>query len=137
MLVLVGCGKQKAATPCAAADLYVGGYSRLRLAYARTLAPDAAIRILSAKHGLLALDAVVAPYDLRVGDPGAIDGTRLKAQAAATGLLGALRVVVLAGEDYVALARRAWPHAQPGLPRVGMGAQQRWLKARLTPSTGR
>ncbi|MFI5300420.1 MAG: DUF6884 domain-containing protein, partial [Polyangiales bacterium] len=61
-IVLVGCGKSKASEPCPARDLYVGNLFRASLAYAEALAADA-VFIVSARHYLLPLDRVIAPYD--------------------------------------------------------------------------
>ena len=61
-IVLIACSKDKARVPCAVQDLYVSPLFRRSLAYARKLEPDA-IYILSAKHWLLDLADVVAPYN--------------------------------------------------------------------------
>lgn len=61
-IVLIACASKKTAIPRRARDLYLSTLFQKSLAYADSLEPDA-IYILSAKHGLLAQDEVVAPYD--------------------------------------------------------------------------
>jgi hypothetical protein len=63
VIVLIACSSTIAVAPCAAQDIYVSPLFRLSLAYAKKLKPDATY-ILSALHGLLALDTVIAPYNL-------------------------------------------------------------------------
>jgi hypothetical protein len=62
-LVIIGCGAQKRDYKCAASKLYTGGLFVAALSYARSIARDEDIRILSAKHGLLELDTPVEPYN--------------------------------------------------------------------------
>jgi hypothetical protein len=61
-IVLISCVSKKLLHPAKAQDLYTSPLFRLNLEYARKLKPDA-IYILSAKHGLLALNSEIAPYD--------------------------------------------------------------------------
>ena len=67
-IVLIGCGKTKAAQPCEAWQMYKGQLFTKSLAYARTLTDDANIFILSAKHHLLPLRARIEPYDETLND---------------------------------------------------------------------
>jgi hypothetical protein len=71
----VGCGKRKAATRSRAAELYTGSLFRdhLRLATRLARGVDGAVVILSAKHGVLDLDTLVEPYDVKFSglEPGA------------------------------------------------------------------
>ncbi len=71
-LVVVPCGAVKSAVASPAGEMYRSGYHRLGLKAARALTSPESIRILSALHGLLALDRMVEPYDLRMGSPGSI-----------------------------------------------------------------
>jgi hypothetical protein len=83
---LVPCGAAKAAAPAPAAELYVSSTFRLVLAAALAQAAcedEARVWIVSAKHGLVALDQTLAPYDVRMGDVKAIDATELAWQIAA------------------------------------------------------
>ena len=59
-LVLISCASKERATRAKSAELYISTLFELNLQYARKLKPDA-IFILSAKHGLLALDDKIEP----------------------------------------------------------------------------
>jgi hypothetical protein len=63
-LVLVGCVKQKLDRPAPAQDLYTSALFRKARAYAE--ASGAPWFVLSAKHGLVAPETVLDPYDLRL-----------------------------------------------------------------------
>jgi hypothetical protein len=65
-IVLVGCVKEKRSVPAAAKDLYVSLLFRKGRAHAE--ASGAAWFILSAQHGLVAPNEVLAPYDLRLSE---------------------------------------------------------------------
>jgi len=60
-VVLISCVKQKQPGKARARDLYSSPLFRKHLAYAELLAPDA-IYILSARYGLVPLDAEIEPY---------------------------------------------------------------------------
>ncbi len=61
-IVLIPCGSKKLALSAKAKDLYTGELFKRNLEYAYKLKPYT-IYILSAKHGLLALEQVIAPYE--------------------------------------------------------------------------
>lgn len=122
------CGATKAAVPRPAGQLYTGGYHRLTLRAAHALTTSDNIRIVSGRHGLLPLDQVIAPYDLRLGQPGSISADHLEDQADQQGLLGHPNVVILAGRDYTRLSQQVWPHARTPLAGTrGIGEQQHRL----------
>ena len=134
-LVVVACGSAKHAAPAPAGELYTGSYHRACRAAAVRLTTPQRIRILSAACGLLPLDAVVTPYDVRAGAPGAVDGARLRLQAQRHSLVDEPWVVVLGGSAYAALAREVWPHAVWPLSGTrGIGDQLARL-ARIARST--
>lgn len=127
MIVVVPCGERKLSRPAPARDLYIGPYHRACLRAARRLAPDGRIFILSAKHGLLGLGDVIAPYKLRMGDPGCISASAVREQAARRGLVG-VRVLALGGRDYTAVCRAVWPDCLTPLEGVGtLGRQIAYL----------
>ncbi|WP_241665907.1 YaaA family protein [Prescottella subtropica] len=131
-LVIVPCGATKLSTPepVPAGQLYTGTYHRLGLRAAAALTDPSSTRILSALHGLLPLDRPVTPYNLRLGQPGAITTDTLRAQAAEQNLLEHPDVVLFGGRDYVDLAHRIWPHARTPLAGTrGIGEQQQRLAA--------
>lgn len=123
-VVIVGCGRAKAAHPATAGELYTGSYhAACRRAAAARAGADGTILILSAKHGLLALDERVEPYELRMGQAGSVTADQVRQQAAARGLLDA-QVTVLAGRAYARLVAQVWPHAvQPLAGTRGIGEQ--------------
>lgn len=84
---------------------------------AHTLTEAHLIRIVSARHGLLPLDRVVAPYETRMTDPEAITAAELRAQADEQDLTDRTSVIVLAGIAYTSAALAVWPHAE--LPLAG------------------
>lgn len=77
--VIIPCGGAKRDEVCLAVDLYVGSMFVDALATARTLVDDDHILILSAQHGLMALDTLVAPYDLKMGQPGSVEAIEVAA----------------------------------------------------------
>jgi hypothetical protein len=123
-LIIVGCGRTKAPTPTLAGALYTGSYhAACRRAAAALARQDDTVMILSAKHGLLDLDEHVAPYELTLGQPGAVTADQVRQQATERGLLMA-PVTVLAGRAYARLVTEVWPGAaQPLAGTRGIGEQ--------------
>lgn len=127
--VIVGCGSRKQNLPVPAGDMYVGSYHRLARRAAAALTGSDQILILSARYGLVHLDDLIEPYDLRVGHPGSIGAAELAEQAAAKGLT--------AGSAYTNLARSVWPELAAPLANCrGIGEQQAVL-ARIAGGAGR
>lgn len=127
-LVVVPCGAVKSAVASPAGEMYRSGYHRLGLKAARALTSPESIRILSALHGLLALDRMVEPYDLRMGSPGSITADALEAQAIDQGLFDHRNVVVLGGRSYTRIAQSVWPNCRTPLAGTrGIGDQQHRL----------
>lgn len=63
-VLIVGCGARKLPHPAPAADLYTGPLFRAARAYAD--AQGAPWWVVSARHGLVRPDRVLAPYDQRL-----------------------------------------------------------------------
>ncbi|WP_241665975.1 DUF6884 domain-containing protein [Prescottella subtropica] len=129
-LVIVPCGAAKVPTtqPVRASHLYTGTYHRLGLRAAAALTNTESTRILSGKHGLLRLDEPVAPYDLRLGQPGAVTADDVIRQARTQGILDRPHVIALGGRDYTRLVLQVWPHATTPLAGSrGIGEQQQRL----------
>jgi hypothetical protein len=125
-IVVVGCGARKATHPTTAGELYTGSYHRAAQRAALALAPRERVLILSARYGLLGLDDQVEPYQLRLGQPGAVRADDVRAQAARRGLL-ARPVVALCGAAYAALLGEVWPEV--ATPLAGVGGLGRQLQA--------
>lgn len=130
-IVIVGCGAAKRPDPAPASSLYTGQHYRLAMAAALAIAPRDRVFILSAKYGLVTLDQTISPYDLTIGDPGAVTGDEVALQAASLGVLGC-RVVVLASVRYADIARIAWGERFVTAPLAGQGiGRQRGTLARI------
>jgi|GWRWMinimDraft_1066009.scaffolds.fasta_scaffold00283_6 hypothetical protein len=115
MLIVVGCGRTKAAGACPAADLYTGCLFRAARQYVE--AQGAPWAILSALHGLIWPLARIAPYDLsmheRLRQP-PVELARYQADVRAQlglalAITGATRIEVHAGLPYVELLRSLSP----------------------------
>ncbi len=78
-LVVIPCAAAKVDHPAPAAELYASDNFAHMLRAAQATAADmgdAKVMILSAEHGLVELDQVLAPYDTKMGQRGCI-GTEL------------------------------------------------------------
>lgn len=114
IIALIACASRKQDAPCRAAELYAPStLFSLSYAYARTL--TGRIYILSAKHGLVPEDAVIAPYDETLNDLPA-EGRR----AWAEGVLAQLgQVCDLRRDQFIILAgRNYYEYLLPGLANV-------------------
>ena len=80
-IVVIPCGGAKLTHPAPAAELYTGSMFQDALRTARMLTSDSDIFILSARYGLVTLDQILEPYDIKMGDAGSIhvDDVRLQA----------------------------------------------------------
>lgn len=131
-IALIGCGKQKAATTCAARAMYRSQQASLRWA----LLHCDRVLVLSAKHGLVGLDDVLEPYDETLprakADREAL-GSRVGAQiVAAVGEVDAT-LVCLAGEKYadaISFDKPEWEyHWEEPLRGMEIGQRLAWFKA--------
>lgn len=139
-VALVGCASAKLSRPAPARDLYTSPLFRKASAYAEATCDR--WFILSAKHGLLAPDEVVEPYDVKLGrshrDPAKdappiwswADRVADQLRAALSDAPG-VRLMLLAGAQYATVARRVdWPCDEP-LQGLGIGERLAWLNAAL------
>jgi cytoplasmic iron level regulating protein YaaA (DUF328/UPF0246 family) len=132
MLVIISCVNSKENSARPAHKLYKGQYFKMSLAYALTLTDATNIRILSSKYGLLPLDKIINPYQLRITEPDAISDAVLKQQAVEQGLLNEGNVIVLAGKNYADKILKIWGHAQLPLKGVGgYGHQISFMKKKV------
>jgi len=132
MLLVIPCGEKKAPEPTRARDLYLGSMFKMALRAAEALQKrnGGRVLILSGLHGLVELDAILAPYEQRMGRPGCISPEALAAQAQAYAD-EAEEVVVLAGKDYALPAKAIWPRAQTPLLGLGGIGYQRQALSRM------
>lgn len=105
-LIVIPCGAAKLPHAAPAGDLYTGAQHVLTRQAADTLAAATGGRvvILSARHGLLDLHDVIAPYDLKLGDVGSITAATVTAQLAT---IAPARIVALLPKAYAGLLRVA------------------------------
>jgi hypothetical protein len=123
VIAVIPCGKAKRPTPMPAGDLYVGPYFRACRDYALSILPRRAVYVLSAKYGLLTLDDRIAPYELTLGQPGAVTVQRLRNQARSRGLL-LQQAILVCGGHYADYCAQVWPsHLRPLARRGGLGVQ--------------
>lgn len=108
--------------------MYTGSYHKACLRWALTNTDADRVYILSAKYGLLALQDVIEPYELVMGQPGSVTAS-IVAQQARDRKLSATDVIGIGGSKYVTVIRAVWPKADTPLDRVGgIGKQLQWLK---------
>lgn len=108
--------------------MYTGSYHKACLRWALTNTDTDRVYILSAKYGLLALQDVIEPYELMMGQPGSVAASTVAQQARDRGLSMA-DVIGIGGSKYMAVIRAVWPHADTPLDHAGgMGKQLQWLK---------
>lgn len=134
-LVVIACSKAKHSQATAAGNMYLGQLHSMARKAADTLTVDGGtILILSARHGFLPLTRIIAPYDHRWTDPGAVTSDELRAQAAALGLESPAEVILLTPGDYTRRALAVWPRAHTPLAHLGVGRQRGRLAAIRTNS---
>ncbi len=136
-IFLISCTKTKAPAACAAGDLYQSDWFRKARAYVE--AKGGRWFILSAEHGLVDPEAIVAPYETtlcRMRKPARRAwAVRVYDQLLEHGLTCSGPVVILAGELYRENLER-WLNSGGRNPRcsvpmrgLGLGQQKAWLAA--------
>ena len=130
-IILISCASRKADRISKARDLYSSALFRLNLAYAEQLRPDA-IYILSAKHGLLALDDKITPYNETLNDMSTAQirvwADRVHRQLQAVTNVAADRFIFLAGVNYREYLAPRLPHHEVPLRGLPIGKQVQRLK---------
>jgi hypothetical protein len=136
-VVLVACAGTKAPRPALAKDLYVSALFLKSRSYAERV--GSRWFILSAKHGLLGPDELVAPYDVTLKDLSRAERRawaervfeRLRAE-----LNGGEHLVFLAGtayrQDLADLLTRAGHSYEAPLEGLHIGEQLQWLTRELS-----
>lgn len=107
---VIPCGGAKLDRPAPARELYVGQMFRHTLDNVERLAAideaegrgPARVLILSARYGLIELDQVIEPYDLRMEQRGSVSADTITAQAAALGIDWGAQVYGLLPRPYLA-----------------------------------
>ena len=133
MIVIVPCGDIKASHTTTAENMYIGKYHKFAMRYARHVAPRENIYILSAKHGLMMLDKVIEPYNLKMGDLGSIGAYTIRQQAIQFNILNE-SVIALGGKKYSLMVKHVWPSAQTPLIGLSMTKHYTWFYEQIQRS---
>ena len=102
---VIPCGATKLGKAAPAAEFYTGSMFKDALDTARQHFSDDKIFVVSAKHGLVSLDQVLEPYDLKLGSPGSIEWNDISVQLTDLGITG--KVLSLLPKDYFRLFERS------------------------------
>lgn len=109
-VALVSCGKSKASEPRPARELYTGGLFRASYEWATRHADR--VFILSAKHGLVEPEQVIAPYDHKLSEKSKKErqawGERVVSSLFGKVRAKKMRIIVLAGQEYADALPLAW-----------------------------
>ena len=88
--VIIPCGNTKLSTAAPASEFYTGSMFQDSLRTARKLFSDDRIYVMSAKHGIVPLDRVLEPYDVKLGMEGSIDARTLADSLDEAGIEGTI-----------------------------------------------
>jgi hypothetical protein len=133
---LVGCSGSKLKEPAPVRQLYTSQLFRSALALAERR--HDVVYVISAKHELVAIDQVVAPYDLTMADVAkewrAVWGVRVWGSIQSRHPRADHHIFIYAGKDYARPIRRAAFHRatfyEP-LARMQVGQRLKWLREQL------
>ena len=125
-LYLIACSAAKLGHAAPAAQLYTGQAFRLAMAAAERAGAD--VIILSALHGAVFPNLLIAPYDLSLSTMAADDRRQWAANVRhALSEYHGRQITVLAGKHYAA-AVEGWPNVSRPLAGLGIGQQLAALK---------
>lgn len=136
MIVMISCCKSKRedGREHPAAELYTSPLFRKSLEYARRISQDKDIYILSAKYGLLPLDARVRSYDVTLNRMGERDrkawAERVVDQMTSKGIIEE-PITILAGDVYTKDLLPYLPNAKVPLKGMGLGMRLKALTEAL------
>ena len=135
-IALVGCSGPKLKEPAPARQLYTSQLFRATLALAERR--HDVVYVISAKHELVALDQVIAPYDLIMADVAkgwrAIWGVRVWDSVQHRHQRVDRQVFIYAGKDYARPIQMAGLHRatfHEPLAKMQLGQRLQWLKQQL------
>lgn len=136
-IVLISCGAKKAEKETKAKDLYISPLFKKSLAYAKTLTTTDNIYILSAKHHLLPLDKVIAPYDVSLQkditkkEDRTKWGKKVIEELKKVADIGKDKFIVLAGKNYVAPIENSLSNLELPLKGKGIGQMLKFLNEKI------
>lgn len=132
-MILIGCGKSKQSKAAPARELYTGSLFRAARDYAEGTGKRWGI--VSAKYGFIEPDAVIKPYEKRLGGgpvEKALWARRVVEDTVRAAWSG--KVTLLMGRDYADPLERAFMvlgiHVVRPLDGLGLGQRLRWFKER-------
>ena len=135
-IALVGCSGPKLDRPAPARQFYTSPLFRSALSLAE--ARHDVVYVVSAKHELVTLDQVVAPYDLAMSDVAkewrAIWGTRVWESLQRRHQRVDRQVFIYAGKDYARPIQRAGFNRatfHEPLAKMQIGQRLKWLREQL------
>lgn len=127
-IALIACSKSKADRPCLAGNIYTGDLFKKSRAYVE--ARGLRWFILSARHGLVAPDVTLEPYDTALETMGAAErwswSSRVEAQIREA-IPSKTPLLVLAGDLYRAPLARLLHRVEVPMRGLGIGEQRQWL----------
>lgn len=136
-IVLISCGAKKAKEELKAENLYISPLFKKSLAYAKTLTTTDNIYILSAKHHLLPLDKVIAPYDVSLQkditkkEDRTKWGKKVIEELNKVADIGKDKFIVLAGKNYVAPIENSLSNLELPLKGKGIGQMLKFLNEKI------
>lgn len=136
-IVLISCGAKKAKEELKAENLYISPLFKKSLAYAKTLTTTDNIYILSAKHHLLPLDKVIAPYDVSLQkditkkEDRTKWGKKVIEELKKVAVIGKDKFIVLAGKNYVAPIENSLSNLELPLKGKGIGQMLKFLNEKI------
>lgn len=135
-IILISCGAKKEKTPQRAEDLYIGGYFKKTLLYAKYLSKknNAEIFILSAKYGVLELNEIIKPYDLTLNNKSKKHKkawsykviTQLQYKIKKTD-----KIIFLAGVNYIKYLKMYYKNYEEPLQGLGIGKRLKFIMEEL------
>ena len=136
-IILISCAAKKAKEKSKAEDLYISPLFKKSLAYAKTLTTTDNIYILSAKHHLLPLDKVIAPYDVSLQkdvtrkEDRAKWGTKVIEELKKVANIEEDKFIILAGKNYVVPIENSLSNLELPLKGKGIGQMLKFLNQKI------
>ncbi len=138
-IALISCVSEKLDHRAKVRDIYTSPLFKKNMAYARKRKVDN-IYILSAKHGLLALDDEIDPYDLTLNEMSTRDKNRwarrvfkqIKDHPDIPDIKDT-KFIILAGENYRNNLEPVLPNVEIPMKGLPIGKQLQWLTQQTAP----
>lgn len=134
MIAFIGCVKTKKSYICKAIDLYDSPLFKKSVEYAKKKGVTD-IYIISAKHGLIPADTMIAPYEETLNGK---NETYLKywaykviKQADQKGIKRNEEILLLGGENYTKYLRRIYKNAKEPLKGKPLGVRLKFLNENI------